>query len=830
MSNECYVAGFSSSLNLATLDGLFNPKTLAFIATEDSLTAVSQHTIRALEGGGFRGTISVVGKQVLSPSDRPTYASLSDVPGALDLVIGVATPETAPELVADCAAKDVKGVILFSGGFGVSGMDHEHATRLMRDILKDRRTRVIGPNALGVMNPRLGFNATPGLQMPIGGPVAYIGQSPTLARFVLDWSLQRIVGFSSFACLGTMLDVDWANLIDHFGQDPYTRTIILQINSIGNARSFISAVREVSLDKPIIAIKTGRHEVSVRASAWKSDCAVGDDDVLTAAFHRCGVLQVESLEDLFYTADALSKQPRPSGPKLMLVSNAVGAGVLAADSIVRSGGTLTEPSPETRAHLSEILPSDGLIDDIIGDRSAESYALAVDAVAKDPSCDGVLALLVPSALSNPEQTAELLIARENTEKPLLMSHLGSDGSSVRENFSRACIPTFSSPATAARIFNYMWRYSNDLQALYQTPARHVDVKDMERRAAVRDVIAKVKQDNRESLSDDEAKTILGVYGIGVSAQDAGIESVHPFQSKLGSRYDQQFGSVLMFGSADRGRNVYGDLVVGLPPLNATLARLMLERSAFYTTLKCECPSTSVLALEALLVRLSQLVTEEPRIRQIEISPIVTGHDGLRVLGCSFKLHHPGIGDSEIREPAIRPYPARYIAYWTMKNGQTVTVRPICAEDEPLMIEFHKELSDQSVYMRYFQHMKFKTRTAHDRLVRVCFLDYDREFALLAERSDPETNANKVIAIATLQKIPWKSEAEVAVLISDQHHGQGLGRELIARLMLVARDEGLKRLTATTMVENEGMCAIFKKLGFRLSKDFEENLVYAELTL
>jgi acetyltransferase len=127
-------------------------------------------------------------------------------------------------------------------------------------------------------------------------------------------------------------------------------------------------------------------------------------------------------------------------------------------------------------------------------------------------------------------------------------------------------------------------------------------------------------------------------------------------------------------------------------------------------------------------------------------------------------------------------------------------------------------------------MKFKTRTAHDRLVRVCFLDYDREFALLAERSNPETNTNEVIAIATLQKIPWKSEAEVAVLISDQHHGQGLGRELIARLMLVARDEGLKRLTATTMVENEGMCAIFKKLGFRLLTDFEEHLVYAELAL
>src|SRR5208283_899517 len=228
---------------------------------------------------------------------------------------------------------NVKGVILISSGFGANGADPALAAEHMRAVLRGSRTRVIGPKALGVMKPLIGLNATPGLQMPIGGTVAFLSESAILGRLVLDWSLKHIVGFSAFASLGTMLDVSWANLIDYFGRDPNTRTIVLQISSIGDARSFISAAREVSINKPIIIIKAGRDEASVRAVGCKSHCVPSDDDVLTAAFDRVGVLQVDTIEDLFYAADALSKMPRPKGPRLILVSNADGPGVLAADSL-----------------------------------------------------------------------------------------------------------------------------------------------------------------------------------------------------------------------------------------------------------------------------------------------------------------------------------------------------------------------------------------------------------------------------------------------------------------------------------------------------------------
>jgi len=286
----------------------------------------------------------------------------------------------------------------------------------------------------------------------------------------------------------------------------------------------------------------------------------------------------------------------------------------------------------------------------------------------------------------------------------------------------------------------------------------------------------------------------------------------------------------MFGSAQRGKDVYGDLVIGLPPLNATLARRMLEQSQFYAALRSECDSTSLLALEALLVRFSQLVSEQRWIKEFEIDPLLISRGHLLALGGRCELHGPHVTEDELPRPAIRPYPAQYVSSWTMKNGQSVTLRPIRPEDEPLMVKFHEGLSDRSIYLRYFQRVKLSTRTAHERLSRVCFLDYDRELALLAEYRDPQTKERKVIALATLVKSPSRSEGEVAVLISDDYHGQGLGKELIGRLVCFARDEGLQRVVAETMVENAGMCAIFEKLGFQLATNFEEQLVDAKLVL
>src|SRR5271170_818038 len=216
--------------------------------------------------------------------------------------------------------------------------------------------RIIGPNCLGVMNPLTGLNATFAKGIAKPGNVAFISQSGALLTAILDWSFEEMVGFSAFVSTGSMLDVNWGDLIDYFGDDPRTRSILIYMESIGNARAFLSAAREVSLNKPIIVIKAGRTDAAAKAAASHTGSLTGSDEVLDAAFRRCGVLRVDNIADLFSMADVLATQPRPLGNRLAIVTNAGGPGVLATDSLLATGGELAALSPALRQSLDAILP------------------------------------------------------------------------------------------------------------------------------------------------------------------------------------------------------------------------------------------------------------------------------------------------------------------------------------------------------------------------------------------------------------------------------------------------------------------------------------------
>ena len=498
--------------NAGSLDPLFNPKSVAILGASGIPGTTGYAALSTVMGGEFRGPMFIVSSNESSLLGRATIPHLRELPNKVDLAVVVCSPAEAPAILTECVTLDIRGVVLLSGGFGEPDLSPAQANQQMAAILQGSKTRVIGPGGLGIINPLIGLNATAGLPMPIGGTVAFVGESATLGHSVLEWSLRHLVGFSAFASLGAMLDVSWANLIDYFGRDPFTRTIVLQVSSIGDARSFISAAREVSLDKPIIVIKAGRSEQAVRAFPWNSHCVPSDDAVLTAAFHRVGVLQVDTLEDLFYTADALSKQPRPQGRRLMVVSNTDAGGVLAADSVVEAGVELAEPSVETREALRAMLPPRIRGGDVLGDGSTESYLKAVELAAQDPNCDGLLLLLVPWALSDPQGTAETLLATKDSHgKPMLISYLGS--SEIQQNLVRACIPMFPSPAVAARVFQYMWKYSYDLQGVYETPMLRAGNDAPQLQSSVQSLIDAARNHGRVSLTPSESGKILSNYGI-----------------------------------------------------------------------------------------------------------------------------------------------------------------------------------------------------------------------------------------------------------------------------------------------------------------------------
>jgi acetyltransferase len=885
------------------LDVFFSPKTVALIGASENEKSVGRTILRNLIGSPFGGVVFPINPKRSSVLGIKAYPTLAKVPEAVDLAV-VATPAaTVPGIIRECADAGVKGAIIISAGFKEAGAAGGKLEQQIRVEARRGKMRIIGPNCLGVMSPITGLNATFAGTMARPGNVAFISQSGALFTAILDWSLQEMVGFSAFISVGSMLDVNWGDLIGYLGDDPRTQSIVLYMESIGDARSFLSAAREVALTKPIIVIKAGRTHAAAKAAASHTGALTGSDEVLRAAFRRSGVLRVDRIADLFYMAEVLSKQPRPKGPRLTIITNAGGPGVLATDALILGGGALAELTPETIDALDQILPphwSHANPIDILGDAGPERYAQAVEIAAKEPNSDGFLAILTPQAMTDPTETAERLKPLAHLDgKPLLASWMGgADVAAGITILNRAGIPTFPYPDTAVRAFNYMWRYSDNLKSLYETPV--LAAEEGIDPAAAEQIIQAVRRSGRTLLTEVESKQLLAAYAlptvetrIAKSEEEAvkiaaeigypvvlklysetithksdvgGVQlnlataaavrrayravekrvppedfsgvTIQPMISQegyeliLGSSLDPEFGPVLLFGMGGTLVEIFQDRALGLPPLTTTLARRMMEQTKIFAALKGVRgkPPVDLAALEQLLVRFSRLVVEQRWIKEIDINPLLVSPTHQIALDARVVVHGKEVREKDLPKLAIRPYPTQYIRRYTLKDGTSVTIRPIRPEDEPLMVRFHQTLSDQSVYLRYFQALKLSQRTAHERLTRICFIDYDREMALVAERKVPESGEREILGAARLTKIHGREKAEFALLISDPYQRQGLGGEFLRRLIQIARDEQLKQIRADILPDNIPMQRICRKLGFRLRREMDDPLLSAERDL
>jgi acetyltransferase len=608
-------------------------------------------------------------------------------------------------------------------------------------------------------------------------------------------------------------------------------------------------------------------------------------------------------------AEVLSKQPRPRGPRLSIVTNAGGPGVLATDALMATGGELTVLSPETLHELDSFLSphwSRSNPTDVLADADAKHFAKAVDVVSKDPGSDGLLAIIAPQGLADPTQVAQQMTKlAHSTGKPLIASWMGGDG--VAEGTSilnTAGIPTFSYPDTAARAFTYMWRYTYNLRGLYETPALVEGPEPaIEARKKVSEFVQQTRRDSRTMLNEFEAKQLLAAYGIPVvetrpaenedQAANIAAEIGYPVALKLlsntiahktdvdgvrlslrtedevrqafrsiqtsvsekagaqhfagvtvqpmvrhdgyelilGSSVDAQFGPVILFGSGGVMVEVYRDRALALPPLNTTLAQRLMEQTKIFAALQGVRgrKPVNLEALEQLLVRFSQLVVEQSWIKEIDINPLLATPDHLLALDARIMLHDPSMAPERLPRAAIRPYPAQYTWEWKLKDGTPVTIRPIRPEDEPLMVQFHHTLSERSVYLRYFCSLSLSTRVEHERLVRICFGSYDRGFALVADRANPDTGQHEVLGVGRFSAIN-RGEAEAAVLVSDRWQAKGLGTELLAGVARVAREEKFRRLSGEILRDNLATQAIFKKVGFKLKPTEDPSAVSARLDL
>ncbi|MBV8276751.1 MAG: GNAT family N-acetyltransferase, partial [Verrucomicrobia bacterium] len=523
----------------------------------------------------------------------------------------------------------------------------------------------------------------------------------------------------------------------------------------------------------------------------------------------------------------------------------------------------------------------------------------------------VLAIVTPQVLTDPTAIAKALAAFKNvSEKPILACWMGAADVAEGEAILNASgIPTFQFPDAAARTFCYMWRYSDNLRALYETPGLSGTWFGNLGRARAKKIIEEVRQSGRTLLTEAESKEVLEAYGIPTvktliarseeeavgatnelgapvvlklysqiithKAEVGGVElnlhsetqvrhayrrieeavrdkpgaflgvTVEPmvesegYELILGSSVDAQFGPVLLFGAGGRLAEFMRDYVLGLPPLNATLARRLMERTRIYKAL--QRTNVDLTQLENILVELSLLVAEQRWIKEIDVNPLVVsegrdlsrsrlGGGGIVALDARIILHESATAEEELPRLAIRPYPQQYVSSWNSTDGIPLVLRPIRPEDEPLMVKFHSQLSEETVYFRYFGLPRLKQRVAHERLTRTCFNDYDREIALVAVRQDPATKEDEIIGVGRLTKVHGLNQAEFAIVIADQFQGRGLGKKLLSRLVEIGRHERIEIIFGNILPENYPMQHVAKKVGFQVDYDRFNYAMRAELRL
>lgn len=499
------------------LDAIFKPNNVALIGASERAGSVSRTILLNLLVTPFGGGVFPVNPSRDKVLGIKAYKSISAIPEQVDLAVICIPAKRVLQSVTECGEAGVRGLIIISAGFKEIGKEGAALENAVLEEARKYNMRIIGPNCLGVMVPTTGLNASFASTMALKGDVAFISQSGALMCAMLDWSLKEGIGFSGFVSIGSMVDINWGDLIYYFGNDPNTKAILIYMETIGNARSFLSAAREVALRKPIVVIKPGRTAAAAAAAASHTGSLTGSDDVLTAAFKKAGVVRVDTIEQLFDMTAVLDKQPLAAGPRLSVITNAGGPGVITTDEVVTGGGQLAKISPEAMERYNSFLPaawSHANPIDVLGDAPPEMYAKSLQVAGEDHESDGMLVILTPQSVTKPTETAEELAKYAHIEgKPVLASWMG--GKDVEKGVSilrEAGIPTFDSPDAAAKIFNYCWEYSSNLKTLYEEPKTPLHAANP---AEAGKIIEKALAEGRNLLTENESKQLLASYGIPV---------------------------------------------------------------------------------------------------------------------------------------------------------------------------------------------------------------------------------------------------------------------------------------------------------------------------
>lgn len=502
------------------LNPLFAPKSVAVFGASDRQDAVGQIVFQNMLQGGFKGKLYPINAKNAEVQGQRAYASIAEIGEPVELVVIATPPQTVPGIIEECGLHGVKAAVIITAGFGEAGAKGIALEKELMEAAHRYNIRLIGPNCLGIMRPSIGLNATFNNGAANVGNIAFVSQSGALCTAILDWANRNDVGFSSVVSMGSSTDVDFGEILDFLVSDPNTQSILMYIEGIRNARSFMSALRAAARTKPVILVKVGRHAAGSKAAMSHTASLVGADDVFDAAVSRVGVVRVQTVTQLFTAARALSCGFKPTGNRLAIVTNGGGPGVMAVDRAADLGLNIATLSDSTIEYLNEHLPPNwphANPVDIIGDAQADRYHHAVKACLEDDNVDGVLAILTPQAMTKPLESAQALIELANTHrKPLLTCWMGeTQVASSRDAFTKAHRPHFRTPEPAVEVFSHLSAYYRNQKLLMQMPgplSHHVEP-DVE---SARLIIEGAMQEHRKVLSEMESKALLSAFNIPVA--------------------------------------------------------------------------------------------------------------------------------------------------------------------------------------------------------------------------------------------------------------------------------------------------------------------------
>ncbi|HEX9626204.1 MAG TPA: bifunctional acetate--CoA ligase family protein/GNAT family N-acetyltransferase [Acidiferrobacterales bacterium] len=502
------------------LDRLFAPRSIAVFGASARADAVGTVVFRNLLEAGFRGELHAINPKYESVQGRPCHPDIEHLGHAVDLAV-IATPARGvPEIVRRCGEAGVRAAVILSAGFGESGAEGERLEAELLEHAQRLRMRIVGPNCLGIIRPELGLNATFSNNQALTGHMAFVSQSGALCTAVLDWAEQHGIGFSAIVSLGDAADVDFGDVLSYLALDPQTRSILLYVEGLRNARGFLSGLRIAARLRPVVVVKAGRHAEGSRAAVSHTGAMVGGDDVFHAALRRAGAVRAYTFEQLFSAAAILSSRPyRINGNRLAIVTNGGGPGVMAADHAVEMQVAVAGLGPDTLAALDAALPphwSHGNPVDVLGDAGPERYRRAVELCLADPNVDGVLAMLTPQAMTRPLAAAETVVEAAKTgPKPVLTCWMGGHQvDEARALFDRQQIAHFDTPEASVEAFSYLASYRLNQELLMQVPDSLGRRSEPDREGAQL-IIQEALGAGRSLLTPLETQAVLKAFGVPV---------------------------------------------------------------------------------------------------------------------------------------------------------------------------------------------------------------------------------------------------------------------------------------------------------------------------